>query len=229
MNNIITIDGPSGSGKGTVSQLLAQKLKWHLLDSGAIYRVLGVAVNRNKILIDDIDAITRLARHLDIHFITNQSSGEVEPFLDNENVAGSIRTDEAGQMASQVAAIPSVREALLARQRDFAQAPGLVADGRDMGTVVFPDAPAKVFLTASAEHRAERRYKQLKDKGLDANMRALLTSIKARDERDRTRPVAPLVPAEGAFFVDSSELSIETVFQQVLEFVRKSISGLLMD
>jgi len=204
-------------------------LNWHLLDSGAIYRVLGAAVGRHNLAIDDHDAITQLARHLDVTFLTNETTGEVEPYLSGENLAGIIRTDQAGQMASQVAAIGSVRQALLARQRDFYQPPGLVADGRDMGTIVFPEAPAKIFLTASAEYRAERRYKQLKNKGLDANMRALLSSIQARDERDKTRPVAPLVPAEGAFFVDSSELTITEVFQQVLEFVKKSMPAIKLN
>lgn len=220
--NIITVDGPSGSGKGTISQMLADKLGWHMLDSGALYRVLGVAAQRHGMDLAHHENITALARNLDIQFLTNSQSGEVEPIFEGENLAKEIRTDEAGQAASQVASIPSVREALLERQRDFYQAPGLVADGRDMGTVVFPQAPVKIFLTASAECRADRRYKQLKNKGVSANMRALLDSIKARDERDRTRPVAPLVPADGAFVVDSSDLTIDEVLVQVLDFANKS-------
>lgn len=226
---IITVDGPSGSGKGTISQMLADKLGWHMLDSGALYRVLGVASQHHGIEFNDHQSVTALARNLDIQFLTNDKNGEVEPIFEGENLAKQIRTDEAGQAASQVASIPSVREALLARQRDFYQEPGLVADGRDMGTVVFPEAPVKIFLTASAECRAERRYKQLKNKGVSANMRALLDSIKARDERDRTRPVAPLVPAEGAFVVDSSNLTIAEVLTQVLDFASKSLPEISAD
>lgn len=226
---IITVDGPSGSGKGTISQMLADKLGWHMLDSGALYRVLGIASQHHGIDFNDHQSVTTLARNLDIQFLTNDKNGEVEPIFEGENLAKQIRTDEAGQAASQVASIPSVREALLARQRDFYQEPGLVADGRDMGTVVFADAPVKIFLTASAECRAERRYKQLKNKGVSANMRALLDSIKARDERDRTRPVAPLVPAEGAFVVDSSNLTIDEVLAQVLDFASKSLPEISAD
>jgi len=226
---IVTIDGPSGSGKGTITQLVAHKLGWHILDSGALYRVLGVAAQRHGIEVSAEEQVTQLARNMDIQFLLNNKTGEVEPIFEGENLSAAIRTDEAGQAASQVAAIPSVREALLARQRDFYQLPGLVADGRDMGTVVFPEAPVKIFLTASAECRAERRYNQLKNKGVSANMRALLDSIKARDERDRTRPVAPLVPAEGAFVVDSSNLSINEVLAQVLEFATKNIPDLRLD
>ena len=224
---IITIDGPSGSGKGTVSQLVATKLGWHILDSGALYRVLGVAARKNNIDLALHDKVTQLARELDIKFAINSCSGEVEPIYANENLASQIRTDEAGQAASQVAAIPEVREALLARQRDFYQGPGLVADGRDMGTVVFPQAAVKIFLTASAECRAERRFKQLKNKGVSANMRALLDSIKSRDERDRSRPVAPLVPAEGAFVVDSSNLTIDEVVSQIIDFAKEKLPDTL--
>ncbi|MET1253690.1 (d)CMP kinase [Aliikangiella maris] len=225
--NIITVDGPSGAGKGTLSLLLADKLGWHILDSGVLYRVLGVAALKHHIALDDELKVAQLARHLDIDFKLNPSSQEVEPVLEGDNLAGLIRTDDAGQAASKVAVIPAAREALLERQREFYRLPGLVADGRDMGTVVFPDAPVKIFLTASAERRAERRYKQLKNKGVDANMRALLDSIKARDERDRTRPVAPLVPANGAFIIDSSELTITEVLTQVLEFSAKSMPEIL--
>ncbi|WP_444994179.1 (d)CMP kinase [Aliikangiella sp. IMCC44359] len=221
--NIITIDGPSGSGKGTVSLQLASKLGWHMLDSGALYRVLGLAAQRHGIAFNEEQKITQLARNLDIQFLIDDTTGEVEPIFEGENLSPYIRTDEAGQAASQVAVIESVREALLERQRNFYQSPGLVADGRDMGTIVFPEAPVKIFLTASAECRAERRYKQLKNKGADANMRALLDSIKTRDERDRTRLVAPLVPARGAFVVDSSHLTIPQVLTQVLEFAAKSL------
>ncbi|MCW8878081.1 MAG: (d)CMP kinase [Kangiellaceae bacterium] len=228
-NKIITIDGPSGSGKGTISQMVADKLGWHMLDSGALYRVLGLAAQRHSIDVSDEEQVAQLARNLDVQFVINRKNGEIEPVLEGENLASVIRTDEAGQAASKVAVIPSVREALLARQRDFYQEPGLVADGRDMGTIVFPDAPVKIFLTASAECRAERRYKQLKNKGVSANMRALLDSIKARDERDQTRSVAPLVPAEGAFVVDSSQLTISEVLTQVLDFAAKSFKDVNPD
>ena len=227
--NIITIDGPSGSGKGTICQMLASKLNWHLLDSGALYRVLGVAAQRYGISVDEQSKLAKLARNMDISFQINQKSGEVEPYFENENLAAVVRTDEAGQAASKVAALPAVREALLERQRSYYQSPGLIADGRDMGTIVFPDAPVKIFLTASAECRAERRYKQLKNKGVSANMRALLDSIIARDERDQTRSVAPLVAAEGAFVIDSSALTISDVLAQVIEFARKSYPDIMKD
>ncbi|MGX5173786.1 (d)CMP kinase [Aliikangiella sp. IMCC44653] len=221
--NIITVDGPSGSGKGTISQMLAEHLGWHILDSGALYRVLGIAVKRHAIDINNHQDVAQLARNMDVHFESNPKTNEVEPILEGENLAKLVRTDEAGQAASQVAIIPEVREALLQRQKDFYSMPGLIADGRDMGTVVFPHAPVKIFLTASPECRAERRYKQLINKGVSANMRALLDSIKERDERDRNRPVAPLVPAEGAFVVDSSNLSLSEVMTQVLDFASKSL------
>jgi cytidylate kinase len=224
--NIITVDGPSGSGKGTVSQLLADKLGWRMLDSGALYRVLGLATQRHSLSFSDEEKITELARNLDIQFNINKETGEVEPIFENENISSLIRTDEAGQAASKVAAISTVRDALLARQQDFYQPPGLVADGRDMGTVVFPQAPVKIFLTASAECRAERRFNQLKNKGVDANMRALLDSIKARDERDSNRSVAPLVPASDALIIDSSEMSIDEVLSQVIDFADKKVSDL---
>ena len=225
MKNIITIDGPSGSGKGTVASLVANKLGWHLLDSGALYRVLGVAARRSSILLDSEQDLCRLASELDIAFVRNPNTGETDPLLEGENIAPFIRTDEAGQDASKVATLSSVREALLCRQRAFLREPGLVADGRDMGTIVFPQAPIKIFLTATAECRAERRYKQLKNKGVSANMRALLESIQARDERDRKRSVAPLVPAEDAVVIDSSQLSIQAVMNQVLVIADKKLSN----
>lgn len=225
--NIITVDGPSGAGKGTLCQMLAEKLGWQLLDSGALYRVLGVAAERHGVDLEQQTELALLARNMDISFNINADTGEVEPVFEGENLAPYVRTDEAGQAASKVAAIASVRESLLARQRDFYQEPGLIADGRDMGTIVFPQAPVKIFLTATAECRAERRYKQLKNKGVSANMRALLESIKARDRRDETRSVAPLVAAEGAFVVDSSLLSIEEVFSQVIEFSSKKLPNII--
>jgi CMP/dCMP kinase len=222
--NIITIDGPSGSGKGTVAQRVAENLGWIMLDSGALYRVLGYAVKTNDIDFTDHQAITELALILAIEFKLNPDTAEVEPYYLGQNIAADIRTDDAAQAASQVAVIPSVREALLQRQRDFYQLPGLVADGRDMGTIVFPEAPVKIFLTASAECRAERRYNQLINKGVGANMRALLDSIKARDDRDINRSVAPLKAASDALSIDSSGLTIDQVVFQVLEFARQKLS-----
>ncbi|WP_144393576.1 (d)CMP kinase [Pleionea sediminis] len=220
---VITIDGPSGSGKGTIAFRLSKTLGWPILDSGAIYRVLGFAAHRSNLTPDQTEEITELARNLPLEFKTDDASNEVIAYLNDEPVGDLIRTDEAGQRASQVASIPEVREALLQKQRDFNRAPGLIADGRDMGTIVFPEAEAKVFLTASAETRASRRYNQLKQKGIDANLAAILESIKARDERDRTRTVAPLVPAGGAFVVDSSSLSADEVFSQVLDYVTEKL------
>ncbi|MEE4244507.1 MAG: (d)CMP kinase [Kangiellaceae bacterium] len=221
---VIAIDGPSGAGKGTIAFKLAQHFNWPILDSGAIYRALGLAAKQQSIDFTDNPQLVDLALNLPLSFVADEASGEVIAQLDGVAVGDAIRTDEAGQAASQVAAIPAVRSALLQRQRDFQRAPGLIADGRDMGTVVFPQTPAKIFLTASAETRANRRFEQLKEKGIDASLCALLKSIQERDERDRTRTVAPLVPAEGAFVVDSSQLSIDDVFSQVLEFVEKTLS-----
>ena len=215
---VLTIDGPSGSGKGTISQILASKLGYHLLDSGALYRLTALAVIQKGIAEDDIDSITQVALHLDVVF-EPQPDDEQKILLEGRDVGVQLRLDETSAMASKIAAIPEVRDALLMRQRKFRQVPGLVADGRDMGTVVFTDATHKVFLTASPEIRAERRYKQLIEKGVDANISHLLKSIIDRDERDRTRTVAPLVPAEGAFVIDSSNLSIDDVVKQILDFI----------
>lgn len=215
---VIAVDGPSGSGKGTISQILATKLGYHLLDSGALYRLTALSILQQGIVPEDSKAVAQAALDLDVVF-EPQPEGEQKVLLDGEDVGVKLRLDETSAMASKIAAIPEVRKALLTRQRKFRQQPGLVADGRDMGTVVFTDAEHKVFLTASPEIRAERRYKQLIEKGVDANISHLLKSIIDRDERDRTRTVAPLVPAEGAFVIDSSDLTIDEVVQQILDFI----------
>ncbi len=220
---VVTIDGPSGAGKGTVSTLLAKQLGWHFLDSGAIYRVLAIASIHHQIDPEDEDGLIPLASGLDVNFET--SNGDSKIILEGEDVTHSIRTEEVGAVASKVASLPRVREALLRRQRAFREAPGLVADGRDMGTVVFPNAEAKIFLTASAEERARRRYNQLKEKGLDVSIDGLLADIQARDDRDMNRSVAPLVPAEDALVLDSTELGIDQVLVKVAEFVELKLKG----
>jgi len=220
---VITIDGPSGAGKGTVSRLVAEQLGWQLLDSGAIYRVLAVAILHHNIEINEEEPLIPIAAHLDVQFeITPDGNSKV--ILEGEDVSNSIRTEEVGALASKVAAFPRVREALLRRQRAFKLAPGLVADGRDMGTVVFIDAPVKVFLTASAEERARRRFEQLKGKGFDVKIGRLLDDIRQRDERDQNREVAPLVPAEGALIIDSTDVSIEDVVSKVLSFANEKLA-----
>ncbi|MEW6999618.1 (d)CMP kinase [Colwelliaceae bacterium BS250] len=220
---LITIDGPSGAGKGTVAKIVAEQLGWNFLDSGAIYRVLAVAVQHHNISVEEEEAIIPLASHLDVEFKI-VDDGEPRVLLEGEDVTQNIRTEEVGAVASKIAAFPRVREALLRRQRAFKQMPGLLADGRDMGTVVFPDAPVKVFLTASAEERAKRRMIQLQQKGLDVNIGRLLADIRQRDERDQNRSVAPLVPAEGALIVDSTELTIEQVVEKILLFANEKLS-----
>jgi len=211
---VITIDGPSGAGKGTVSQLIAEKLGWHILDSGALYRLLALAVSHHGMSVEDVETLKVLAEHLDIQF-QQVEPGKVEIILEGETVTQAIRTEEVGNNASKLAAIPEVREGLLLRQRAFSQLPGLVADGRDMGTVVFPSAQVKVFLTASAEERAQRRIQQLQQKGETVNLDELVKTIKERDERDANRAIAPLVPAAGALVIDSTELSIEQVVEMI--------------
>ncbi|MFT5814961.1 MAG: cytidylate kinase [Psychroserpens sp.] len=219
---VITIDGPSGAGKGTVARIVAEQLGWHLLDSGAIYRVLAVAAQHHNISVDDEDSLLPVAAHLDVQFQIC-SSGEGKVILEGEDVTNAIRAEEIGALASKVAAFPRVREALLRRQRAFKVGPGLVADGRDMGTVVFTRAPVKVFLTASTEIRAQRRFNQLKDKGFDVKVGRLLDDIRLRDERDQNRKVAPLVPAEGALIIDSTELSIDEVVSKILSFSNEKL------
>ena len=214
---IVTVDGPSGAGKGTLSASIANYLQWHFLDSGAIYRVLAVACQHHGIDVTDEESVVPLASSLDVNFVT--TAGNTRVMLEGEDVTDVIRTEDVGALASQVASLTRVREALLRRQRGFAELPGLVADGRDMGTVVFPNAPVKIFLTASAQARAERRFHQLKNKGHDVNIARLLSDIQARDERDTNRAVAPLVPASDAYVIDSTELNAEEVFAKVKEIL----------
>lgn len=216
---VLTIDGPSGTGKGTVAALVAERLGWHTLDSGALYRVLGLAATRAGIDLDDADALAVLAGNLDLGFAGTQV------LLAGEDVSEAIRSEAAGTNASRVAVHGLVRDALIDWQRAAARPPGLVADGRDMGTVVFPSALVKVFLTASAEERAQRRYKQLKGKGMDASLGDLLVEIRARDERDSQRAVAPLRAAPGAYELDTTALSIHEVCDLVLDKVRRGIPG----
>ena len=216
---VLTIDGPSGSGKGTLARRVAEKLGWHLLDSGALYRLLALAGQRHGIDPQDELGHATLAAAMKIRFASDVV-GDEQIWLDNEEVSRSIRTETAGEGASRVAAMPTVRSALTERQRQFAQLPGLVADGRDMGTVIFPSAQLKVFLTASAEERARRRYKQLKDKGFDVSLAALSQELAERDRRDANRAVSPLKPANDAVLLDSTGLSIEQVEQAVLTLAK---------
>ncbi|EET7730662.1 (d)CMP kinase [Escherichia coli] len=219
---VITIDGPSGAGKGTLCKAMAEALQWHLLDSGAIYRVLALAALHHHVDVTSEDALVPLASHLDVRFVS--TNGNLEVILEGEDVSGEIRTQEVANAASQVAAFPRVREALLRRQRAFRELPGLIADGRDMGTVVFPDAPVKIFLDASSEERAHRRMLQLQEKGFSVNFERLLAEIKERDDRDRNRAVAPLVPAADALVLDSTTLSIEQVIEKALQYARQKLA-----
>ena len=216
-NNIpvLTIDGPGGAGKGTVCQLVAKKLGWHLLDSGALYRLTALAAEKHGVDLDNEESVAVLAKYLDVQFVP-QESGCIQMILEGEDVSQDIRTEYVAGNASKVAALPAVRQALMFRQRDFAQAPGLVADGRDMGTVVFSDAPFKIYLTASAEERAKRRFLQLKEKGVEADLSNILGEIVQRDERDMNRKVAPLKPAQDALVVESTNMSIEQVLDVVM-------------
>ena len=212
---VLALDGPSGSGKGTVGQILAQQLGWHFLDSGALYRTLGVAAERARVDLEDKPGLARLARDMNLRFVPRSGGDTVDVVLDGVDVGGRLRTEESGRRASILAAIPEVRQALLQKQHSFRQPPGLVADGRDMGSTVFPDAILKIYLTASPEVRAERRYKQLKEKGFDANLQRLLDEIRERDARDAGREASPLKPAENAYILDTSQLDISGVVERV--------------
>ena len=212
---VVTIDGPGGSGKGTLSSLVAAKLGWHLLDSGALYRIVAVSAQSQAIDLADENTLVAMVADLQIAFIGDKVD------VNGSDLSDIIRTEETGVAASQVAALPGVRDAILALQKSFQRAPGLVADGRDMGTVVFPHSKAKIFLDASAEARADRRYKQLKNKGLSVNLRDLLEQIQERDARDRGRAVAPLKPAADALTIDSTQMTIEEVLETIMTEVSK--------
>ncbi|MFZ2314088.1 MAG: (d)CMP kinase [Gammaproteobacteria bacterium] len=212
---VITIDGASGTGKGTVSQLVAKRLGWHFLDSGALYRVLALAAQKHSVALDNEAALEVLAEHLDVQFVA-QESNFPHIILEGEDVTETIRTEKAGNAASIVAALPAVRTALLSRQRTFRELPGLVADGRDMGTVVFEDAKLKIFLTASPEERALRRFNQLKDRGISVTLGALIEELRERDKRDQQRTVAPLKPAEDAIIIDTDRLTADQVVERIL-------------
>ncbi len=217
---VLAIDGPSGVGKGTVARIMAQKLGWHLLDSGAIYRAFALAVDARNIDVTDESALVEVANNLDLAFKTEANSELVSVYLDGQDVSKVLRTEQTGEMASKIASIGVVRAALLKRQQAFAKIPGLVADGRDMGTVVFANTPFKVFLTASAQERANRRLKQLQNQGSEGIISHILADVVARDERDSSRKHSPLKPAKDALIIDTTELSIDEVITQVSELIK---------
>lgn len=215
---VITIDGPSGAGKGTISRIVAKKLGFHYLDSGALYRLLGIASQRHNLKLSSVSGLAALAEHMDVSFETTRH-GNFTIHLEGEDVTRQLRTEETGALASEVAKFPEVRAALLKRQQAFARDPGLVADGRDMGTAVFPDAPVKLFLTASAEERAARRYKELLEKGESVSLPALVEQVRSRDERDTNREASPLRSASDAYEIDTSDMSIQEVTERVLNLL----------
>ncbi|MDG2395725.1 (d)CMP kinase [Candidatus Thioglobus sp.] len=217
---VLTIDGPSGVGKGTVARVIAQQQNWHLLDSGAIYRAFALAVDSRAIDITDEDALEKIAQNLELTFKTHEDSELVSVYLDGQDVSKKLRTEQTGEMASKIASIGVVRAALLKRQQDFAVSPGLVADGRDMGTVVFKDAKFKVYLTASSEERANRRLKQLQAQGHEGIISQILAEVETRDKRDSSREHSPLKPAENALIIDTTNLSLDEVIAQVSELVK---------
>ncbi|WP_165485066.1 (d)CMP kinase [Legionella rowbothamii] len=221
---VITLDGPSGTGKGTLCHLLAKHLQWNMLDSGAIYRVLAYAIRKNNIDFQDINQIAELARTLDLRFESSEDNASLV-ILNNEDVSMAIRSEQCGQDASKIAAIPEVRLALLERQRNFAQSPGLVTDGRDMGTVVFPDAVLKIFLYADEQERANRRYLQLKEKGNNVSLAQVVEELVKRDTRDTARTHAPLKPADDAVKIDTTRLTIVQVFNTVLKLIEERLNN----
>ena len=217
---VLTLDGPSGVGKGTVARIIAQKLDWHLLDSGAIYRAFAIVASNNDIKIDDIDGLLKLANNFDISFKLNSDHEPLYVYLNNAEVSSELRTEKTAALASQFAKIKSLRKTLLVKQRQFKKLPGLVADGRDMGTVVFPDAPFKVFLTAEVEERAKRRLKQLQEAGIAGNISHTLAEVQKRDERDKNRQHSPLRPAKDALVIDTTNLSINEVVSNVMALIK---------
>jgi len=217
---VLTIDGPSGVGKGTVANIVAAKLKWHILDSGAIYRAFALAASKRNIHIENIEQLLELASILDLNFEPDSSNNALKVYLDNQEVSSDLRTEKTAELASKFAMIGQLRESLLVRQQDFRQLPGLVADGRDMGTVVFKDAPYKVFLTANAEERAKRRLKQLHQRGITGNILHTLEDVKKRDERDASRKYSPLKPSKEALIIDTSDLTVDEVVTIVMALVK---------
>jgi len=217
---VLTLDGPSGVGKGTVASIIAQKLDWHLLDSGAIYRAFAIVASNNDIKIDDIDDLLKLANNFDISFKLNSNHEPLNVYLNNVEVSSELRTEKTAALASQFAKIESLRKTLLVKQRQFKKLPGLVADGRDMGTVVFPDAPFKVFLTAEVEERAKRRLKQLQETGIAGNISHTLAEVQKRDERDVNRQHSPLKPAKDALVIDTTNLTINEVITKVMALIK---------
>ncbi len=217
---VLTLDGPSGVGKGTVASIIAQKLDWHLLDSGAIYRAFAIVASNNDIKIDDIDGLLKLANNFDISFKLNSNHEPLNVYLNNVEVSSELRTEKTAALASQFAKIESLRKVLLVKQRQFKKLPGLVADGRDMGTVVFPDAPFKVFLTAEVEERAKRRLKQLQETGIAGNISHTLAEVQKRDERDANRQHSPLRPAKDALVIDTTNLTINEVITKVMALIK---------
>ncbi len=217
---VLTIDGPSGVGKGTVANIVAAKLKWHILDSGAIYRAFALAAFKRNIQIENTHQLLELASNLDLKFAQNSANNALGVYLDNQEVSSELRTEKTAELASKFAMIGQLRESLLIRQQDFRQLPGLVADGRDMGTVVFKDAPYKVFLTANAEERAKRRLKQLQQRGIAGNISHTLEDVKKRDERDVSRKHSPLKPSKEALIIDTSDLTVSEVVTKVMALVK---------
>ena len=217
---VLTIDGPSGVGKGTVSNIVANELKWHILDSGAIYRAFALAASKRDLLPENTKELIDLASNLELKFVSSSLTNDLEIYLDNQEVSSDLRTEKTAELASKFAMIGSLRESLLIRQRDFRKPPGLVADGRDMGTVVFKDAPYKVFLTANVEERAKRRLKQLHQKGITGNISHTLDEVRNRDERDSSRKHSPLKPSKEALIIDTSDLTVDEVVTKVMALVK---------